>query len=252
MKRFKRSTLLMTILSVILTIVAVILLSSQYITETTYDRLADEAIAKSKGQEQSYENIYHVDFDKLLRYNSDLAGWIIVYNKDNEVIISQPVVWTRKDDPVDYYLYHDVYRNDNYLGCPFIDPRCNKDSKHIMIYGHNMNNDKMFSNIHEAFNQSEFDKLGRMEYYSVDGKLTVYNPIMSESVEKDYQPIQMFDFQDSKQLRDQMSLISKNVTAVSSSMSNDISNMNSAITLVTCSCNRSGLPYRTFIVFGDR
>ena len=40
--RFKRSTLLMAILSAILSVVAVVLLSSQYITESTYDRLASE------------------------------------------------------------------------------------------------------------------------------------------------------------------------------------------------------------------
>ena len=251
LKKFKKSTLLMTILSVVLTVVAIVLLSSQYITESTYDRLANEVATKN--QEQSSENPYNIDFSELLKYNSDVAGWLIVYDKNNEVVISQPVVWTREDDPVDYYLYHDVYRNDNYLGCLFIDPRCNRDSKHLMIYGHNMNNGKMFSDIHGAFNQNEFDRLGRMEYYSVDGKLTVYNPIMSESVEKGYQPIQMFDFHDNEQLRNQMSLISKNVTAFSNNMNEDISNMNSAITLVTCSYNREpGLPHRTFIVFGDK
>lgn len=250
-KRFKRSTLLMAILSAILSVVAVVLLSSQYITESTYDRLASEVTIDNK--EQDLDNICPIDFNELLRYNKDIAGWIIIYSKNNEVVVSQPVVWTRKDDPVDYYLYHDVYRNDNYLGCLFIDPRCNRDSKHIMIYGHNMNNGKMLSDIHRAFSQNEFDNLGRMEFYSVDGKLTVYNPIMSESVEKDYQPIQMFDFQDSKQLREHMELISRTVTAVSQNMNSEISSMNSAITLVTCSSDREpGLPYRTFIVFGDK
>lgn len=72
LKKFKKSTLLMTILSVVLTVVAIVLLSSQYITESTYDRLANEVATKS--QEQNNENPYNIDFSELLKYNSDVAG----------------------------------------------------------------------------------------------------------------------------------------------------------------------------------
>ncbi len=89
-----------------------------------------------------------VDFDELLKINSDVIGWIEV-----EAIpsISYPIVQAEDND---YYLRRTIYEKKNSAGSIFVDysngnpfSDCN-----TIIYGHNMKNGSMFgllSNLYE-------------------------------------------------------------------------------------------------------
>lgn len=76
-----------------------------------------------------------VDWDYWLSVNGDVVGWVTVPGTD----IDQPIVQADAADP-QYYLWHDVYREPNYLGCPYVDADCAQgfDSLNCVVFGHNM------------------------------------------------------------------------------------------------------------------
>lgn len=83
-----------------------------------------------------------VNFDELMRKNSDTVGWI----KVDGTKVNYPVV---QADDNDYYLHHAFNKNSNAGGWIYADYRVNfKDfGKNTIIYGHNMNNKTMFGSI---------------------------------------------------------------------------------------------------------
>lgn len=85
-----------------------------------------------------------VKFYNLLRINTDVKGWIIV--PDSE--IDYPVLQSSEDDP-EYYLTRNIYREHDKQGSLFIDIRSSveKNTKNIVIYGHNMKTGAMFHDI---------------------------------------------------------------------------------------------------------
>ena len=76
-----------------------------------------------------------VDWDYWLAVNPDIVAWIEIPG----TAISQPVVQARVDDPT-YYLSHDVRREWNLYGCPYVDAGCDLgiDSWSVVISGHNI------------------------------------------------------------------------------------------------------------------
>lgn len=84
----------------------------------------------------------NVNFNELLKKNSDTVGWIKVEGTK----VNYPIVQT---DNNDYYLSHAFNKSRNAGGWIFADYRVNfKDfGKNTIIYGHNMNNKTMFGSI---------------------------------------------------------------------------------------------------------
>lgn len=95
-----------------------------------------------------------VDWDYWLSVNEDVVGWVTVPGTG----IDQPIVQADPADP-QYYLWHDVYREPNYLGCPYIDADCPQgfDSPNCVVFGHNMGGDdqSMFGDF-ELFSDAGF------------------------------------------------------------------------------------------------
>ena len=57
----------------------------------------------------------------------------------------------------DYYLKHDNYGNYDKYGSVFLDYRCNKDSKKILIFGHNdYKEETPFSNLENYYEEDYF------------------------------------------------------------------------------------------------
>ena len=85
-----------------------------------------------------------IKFHNLLRVNTDVKGWIIV--PDSE--IDYPVLQSSAEDP-EYYLERNIYREYDRQGSLFIDVKSSveKNSKNIVIYGHNMKTGAMFHDI---------------------------------------------------------------------------------------------------------
>lgn len=94
-------------------------------------------------------------FDDLQEQNSDFIGWISIPNTNIDYPILNDSLGTN------YYLKHDFYRNDNSHGSLFTEKDISLDSKVVNIYGHNMKDGTMFSDLtnfldFDFFNLNEF------------------------------------------------------------------------------------------------
>lgn len=93
------------------------------------------------------------DITKTLREkynNNDIIGTISIPNSDiNEILL--------QSSDNDYYLKHDVYGNNDIYGSVFLDYRCKKDSKKLLIFGHNdYKEETPFSNLENYYNEDFF------------------------------------------------------------------------------------------------
>ena len=90
--------------------------------------------------------------DKLKKEynNNDIVGTINIENTDINEIIMQST-----DN--DYYLKHDNYGNYDKYGSVFLDYRCNKDSKKLLVFGHNdYKEETPFSNLENYYEEDYF------------------------------------------------------------------------------------------------
>ena len=81
------------------------------------------------------------DLGALKEKNTDCIGWIRVPGTD----IDYPLMWTPGDP--ERYLHLDFYGGYSDYGVPFLDHRCNLDSDNLILYGHNMFDGAMFTDL---------------------------------------------------------------------------------------------------------
>lgn len=77
-------------------------------------------------------------YQSLYDINNDLVGWLSIDNTR----IDYPVVRSAEDN---YYLKHNFYKEYSDFGCPYI--QNDMDADNIIIYGHNMDDGSMFSDL---------------------------------------------------------------------------------------------------------
>ena len=77
----------------------------------------------------------------LITENADCIGWLSIDGTN----ISYPVMHTPSDPQK--YLRRNFYGKYSQSGVPFLDRRCDLQSTNLIIYGHNMKNGTMFSDL---------------------------------------------------------------------------------------------------------
>lgn len=82
----------------------------------------------------------------LIAENVDSIGWLSIDGTN----ISYPVMHTPEEPQK--YLRRSFYGKYNQSGVPFLDGRCNLQSTNLIIYGHNMRNGTMFSDLKKYLN----------------------------------------------------------------------------------------------------
>ncbi len=94
-----------------------------------------------------------VDFDKLLKENQDVVGWIYCEG----TTINYPVVQAADND---YYLRRALNGKYDVCGSIFMDYRSDAGLTHrnTLIYGHNMRNKTMFSVLEQYKKQAFYDE----------------------------------------------------------------------------------------------
>lgn len=99
----------------------------------------------------------------LIAENSDCIGWLSIDGTN----ISYPVMHTQSDPQK--YLRRNFYGEYSQSGVPFLDGRCDFQSTNLIIYGHNMKNGTMFSDL-KKYLDSEFLNAHRtVKFETVDG-----------------------------------------------------------------------------------
>ena len=83
--------------------------------------------------------------------------------------ISQPIVQASEHDP-EYYLTHDVYKEWNYSGCPYLDAGCKLgiDSWAATVFGHNITTPPAMFHDLERYHDSRFA--------ASHGEVVIYTP----------------------------------------------------------------------------
>jgi sortase B len=92
--------------------------------------------ATADGDEWPDDGVRAIDWDFWKAINPDVVGWVYVPGTG----IDYPIVQASASDPR-FYLTHDVYRNRNQFGVPYIDAGCSVDAMAVIVYGHNMSFD---------------------------------------------------------------------------------------------------------------
>lgn len=102
--------------------------------------------------------------------NNDFCGWLSIEDTN----INYPVMLTPEEP--EYYLRRDFDKNDSNSGVPFLGEGCNLSSDNIIIYGHNMKNGTMFSDL------TRYSEKGYMESHPVISFDTLEGPADYEVV----------------------------------------------------------------------
>lgn len=134
----------------ILYLVALFVLTFSLVMSFKFDK---EYQKKSNNKEIKKVIKEEKDITKTLREkynNNDIIGTISIPNSDiNEILL--------QSSDNDYYLKHDVYGNNDIYGSVFLDYRCKKDSKKLLIFGHNdYKEETPFSNLENYYNEDFF------------------------------------------------------------------------------------------------
>lgn len=108
-----------------------------------------------------------IDLQKLKEINSDIVGWI----KIDGTNINYPIMQNG-----DYYLRRNFYKNYSTYGTPFIASYCelNK-SDNSIVYGHHMNNHKMFADLEYYKNKSFYNNHKYIKLYTFENNKTIEN-----------------------------------------------------------------------------
>lgn len=106
---------------------------------------APEAAAPEEQEEQEEPKPVRIStngrYDELYAQNPEMYGWITVEGTK----IDYPVMYT-PDDP-EKYLHLSFEGKKTLSGVPFIDALCFEGCNNYIIYGHHMNNGKMFAGL---------------------------------------------------------------------------------------------------------
>lgn len=99
----------------------------------------------------------------LITENADCIGWLSIDGTN----ISYPVMHTPSDPQK--YLRRNFYGKYSQSGVPFLDGRCNLQNTNLIIYGHNMRNGTMFSNLKKYVDRDFLNAHRTVKFETADG-----------------------------------------------------------------------------------
>lgn len=124
---------------IIVLLIAVLSASGYYIYQEMYSRVQEQKAFDRIHQLVDSENGRNISL--LIEQNRDCIGWVSV----PDTTLDYPVMYT-PDNP-QKYLRLSFEEKHSFSGVPFLDARCSLKSDNLIIYGHNLKNDTMFSSL---------------------------------------------------------------------------------------------------------
>ncbi len=106
------------------------------------------------------------DIQALIAENSDCIGWLSIDGTN----ICYPVMHTPSDPQK--YLRRNFYGKYSQSGVPFLDGRCDLQSSNLIIYGHNMRNGTMFSDLKRYMDRDFLNAHRTVKFETADGVQT--------------------------------------------------------------------------------
>ena len=102
----------------------------------------------------------------LFAENADCIGWLSIDGTN----ISYPIMHTPSDPQK--YLRRNFYGKYSQSGVPFLDGRCDLQSTNLIIYGHNMKNGTMFSDLKRYVDRDFLNAHRTVKFETTDGVQT--------------------------------------------------------------------------------
>lgn len=154
--------------------------------------IISEAETEVQTDESGNEHVVSHRYDDLYEANRDFIGWVSV----DGTPLSYPVMYTPQDG--EYYLHRNFEKEYEYSGLPFIDARCSVKpaTQNIIIYGHNMSNDTMFSTMMDYKDKSYFEAHPYIDFNTIygDGKYEIAFVILAKAYREGEEGFRYYDF----------------------------------------------------------
>ena len=99
----------------------------------------------------------------LIAENGDCIGWLSIDGTN----ISYPIMYTPSEPQK--YLRRSFYGKYSQSGVPFLDGRCDIQNTNLIIYGHNMKNGTMFSDLKKYLNTNFLNSHRTVRLETADG-----------------------------------------------------------------------------------
>lgn len=127
-------------------------------------QIAEPAVTATQTESEPTEQpAAERNIQALIAENADCIGWICIDGTN----ISYPVMHTPSDPQK--YLRRNFYGKYSQSGVPFLDGRCNLQNTNLIIYGHNMRNGTMFSNLKKYVDRDFLNAHRTVKFETVDG-----------------------------------------------------------------------------------
>lgn len=150
-----------------------------------FDKMANDLQTAVEKQEpgKTPEQLKLEYYQSLKQQNEDFVGWISI----DGTSLSYPVVHT--PDDVEYYLRRAFDGSYAVSGTPFLGEGCDINSTNVLIYGHRMNNDTMFTALlnyakkdyWESHREICFDTLEKLQTYQVIAAFYIDIPLADDT-----------------------------------------------------------------------
>ena len=143
-----------------------------------------------------------VDFASLQERNDDVYAWLYIPMGPEKPDIDQPVLQPKPGWDENYYLHKDIDRKYLYAGCVYTQQDNAKDfsDRVTLVYGHNMLDGTMFSNL-PFFRDKNFFEAHEFFYIYTPGHILTYR--IAATIQFDTRHIlHCFDFSDDQVYED--------------------------------------------------
>ena len=129
----------------------------------------EQATEQKQDEDTNAGELVLEHYAKLKEQNKDFIGWISIEGTP----LSYPVVHT--PDDTEYYLRRAFDGSYAVSGTPFLGEGCDVNSTNVLIYGHRMNDDTMFTTLldyaekefWETHREIRFDTVDKLQTYEV-------------------------------------------------------------------------------------
>lgn len=144
-----------------------------------------------------------IRFDDLQAINPDVYAWVSVPDTG----IEYPIFQSNQDEDDNYYLHRNIYRDYEFQGVIYTQKGNAKDfsDRVTVVYGHNMLNDSMFSNLDMFLDETFFDEHPYFYIYT-PGHILTYEIVSAHQYDKRH-ILNSFDFSEDEVFQSWLDMI---------------------------------------------
>lgn len=123
----------------------------------------EPSVTPSESETESQETKPTRNIAPVIEQNADCIGWIFI----DDTSINYPVMHTPREPQK--YLRLNFEKKYSQSGVPFLDGRCSLQNTNLIIYGHNMKNGTMFSDLKKYLDTVYREAHKMIEFQTADG-----------------------------------------------------------------------------------